>query len=235
MQDIVSKLQKLLSLSKRGTQHEAEVAMAKAQEMAVRYNLNLSTIQTTPEAKEEPMVKGDQISMGQRLPVPTRFVSWILESHFNVRIIYWGNRDTGRKVSFIGTNKDVQMANYLFGYLNNVFMELWRAYQKESGCPTSSRNSYLEGLYDSFNQKLRDSKKETEQQFFTTRSDAQQAQQNYSLMLVSHKERLNKSLHDFYPNLRKGSGWSYLNRGDYGAYARGQKDGDKISYSLPIQ
>lgn len=208
---LVEKIRKLLALSSNlnDSKEQAELAMKKAVELATQSGINLATIQVFENKKsEDPIIKGEEISLGKRKSVCQKYIAWLLQNHFHVKVIYEGGRYTGNSLILIGLKKDIEVATYIQGYLNQEFMRLWHQYRKANpAVQTSQRNSYLWGLYEGLTTKLKNQESETESETFSTMESNQgvetttKIKECYAVTKVSHKKRLEKSLEDFYPRL----------------------------------
>ncbi len=243
---LVDKIRKLLCLSANNpSREEAELALQKAQKIALEWEIDLATIDAfAPKKSEEPILKQEMDSFGlkKRLPISDKFVVYILMNHFKVRIIYSGGRYSGRQITFIGKKTDLEIANYLYGFLNRTFMELWKNYyyQNEKDIRLEERSSYFYGLYQGLNDKLEVSKKQTEedkfQSIFQERGNefSRSVQNQYALMVVSDKERLQNKVEEYYPNLRKTTR-SWDNTGiSKNAVSDGREHGKNISINRAV-
>ena len=235
-QNIINRIQKLLNLSKDGrggTAAEVESAMAMAQKLATQHNLDLATLDKGEAVPEEKYEKGT-VELGQRFTVTQRFVNNILQGHFNVKVILSGSRYGGRRIHLIGKTSDIKVGEYVLNYLNSEFMRLWRATAKTHDLPAKDRNSYIYGLYQGLDGKLTREKRETESNHFANlgeRADA--AKQNYSLVLVTDKEKLNAAVQQHFPKLGHAPASTARVR-NYDAVAMGTRDGGKISVNRPL-
>lgn len=202
-QEIVDKIRKLLNLGNRGgTQAEAELAMAKAQELAIVNNINLSAIkmnETVEQYEEKDIVSGIK-----RKSVCQKFITWILQRHFNVTVIYYGSR-----VVVVGKTSDCQIAEYIQSYLSREMMNLWTIYKKENNAPVSSRNSFIYGVYVGLNNKLEASKNAVEAARFAEIAEAQGQEEadkvkgSYQLAIVDSSKERENAVKKFCPRLRK--------------------------------
>lgn len=223
---LVDKIQKLLRLSESPNEHEAELALMKAKALAVENDIDLASINTKEESED--YIQND-ISFGKRNPVTTNHASRICINHFNVKIIYYGSRNWGKKVIFIGKTTDVKIAMFVFEFVLNKFMQLWHAYREVKQVSTKSRASYFQGLYDGLNQKLTQAKKQAEINKFETLdlTVKDEIKNNYSLMVISKEKELEKASYKFFPNQKKSQG-AKLNLNDYDAFSDGFQDGKSI-------
>lgn len=201
-QNIVDKIRKLLNLGNRGgTQAEAELAMAKAQELAILNNINLSAIKMNEEVEqyEEKYIKEG----GRRKSVTQKFVTWILQNHFNVTVIY-----RGANVIVIGKTSDCQIAEYVQGFLSREMMNLWAEYKRRTNAPVSARNSFIYGVYVGLNKKLVESKSKVENDKFKEIADlqgydeAEKIKGNYQLAVIDSSKERENAVKKFCPRLR---------------------------------
>lgn len=210
--NLVEKIKKLLRLAESSNHAgEMELAMQKAKALAVQYEIDLNTINLEGEKKVEPIEKGNPINIGRREPVAQKFVNWILQTHFNVRLVHFKSRQHGSQTTMIGRKSDLEIAEYLHGFLNKEFMRLWHNYRyNSSGVSTKDRNSFLYGIYKGLDSKLTDAQKNTETEVFnnmvttgTPEIKVNEVKQCYALAKVSLQENLRNKLEEFYPDLRK--------------------------------
>lgn len=224
---IVEKIRKLLALSTSGNQNESELALLKAKKFAAEHDIDLALIQIFEGKKsEKPIEKSEKLKLGNRKSITQRFVSWTLEKHFKVKIIYHGSRDMGFSIVFIGTKENIEIATYLNSYLNAEFMKLWQQYYKTSNCRLEERASYIEGLYYGLNDKLALENAQTESEKFSGHSE--ETKNQFALIVVNEKERLQKATEAFYPTLKKAA--TYTSRGYHSnALQSGKQAGANIS------
>jgi len=196
---ILAKLEKLVSLAGSGEEQEAKSAMETAIRIATENNIELSHLSHDARPKNE--MKKEEVGKGAaRLPVTHRFISDIIHKFFNVSIVTSGDRDSGRKIWYIGKNEDVEFAKFLSTYLENTFFRLWYAYYARNPHAKNARESYFLGLWQGLSAKLKETKQNIEQAISET------AKNSYSLMLVDNKKELENALTVFFPKLRHTKG-----------------------------
>ncbi len=231
---LIEKLRKLLSLGTSSNEHESALALEKARDLALKYDIELSSIRLTEPEKELNEIVRDDINLGQRKCVAQKFVSLILMKHFNVKLIYTGGRASGNFLVIIGNKTDVEIANYVNGFLNDEFMRLWHLYrQKNNSAITKDRMSYFNGLWNGLNQKLIESKKKSESNIFQELEFGTEARQSYALMKINQEEKIEKFAEKAFPNLRKGAGLK-INHNSNEAFIAGRQDGEKINLNKGI-
>ncbi len=126
---ILNRVHKLLALAQSSNEHEAQNAMTKAHEFLLRHNLSLLDVQ----AKLNYIYK--QIGeVGRRNPIKS-IISSIICKFFFVEAIWtfgyeqYKNRN-GQVLEIYGTPENVEMAEYVYVYLQNVSELLWAEYKK---------------------------------------------------------------------------------------------------------
>lgn len=239
-ENLINKIRGLLRMSKSDNENEADLAMRKAKALCVKYELDLASIEPDKTKNtEEPIVKGDYVELGKRMSVCQSAISNLLQSHFNVRVIYHGSRYFGQKIVFIGRKKDIEIATFLNSYLKDEFMRRWRRYY-ESNKPQvtlSHRGGYLWGLASGLGEKLSESQRETEsERFHEVNRDRghevmEQVKQTYALAVVNHKKKLADKVDEYYPKL--GSRRTTYVR-NYNSFSDGKSAGRTININRPL-
>lgn len=235
--DLVEKIRKLLALSRSDNEHEAALALQRAQEIAINNGISIAAVQARGDNAESYDEK--RVESGQRFAISQRFTTAILMNHFKVHIIYWGNRQHGRSITFLGKESDVEIAIYLQEYLNKAFMDIWRANQKKYGWPVKNRDAFLLGLYHGLNTKLtNEARKAEEAKFEEIRRQKDAAgydadlevnkiKNNYAIILKTDEVQLKKYVEDKHPELRKVQNRK-LNIWDSDVVEIGQQEGAKM-------
>lgn len=224
---IVDKLKKLLTLSKGASGAEAETALAMAMRLATKHEIDISSIQlANPEQKKEEMVKSD-VHCGARMSVAQKWISWILQDHFKVSLVYSGSRWSGRKLYFLGRKSDVEFAKYVQDFLNEHMLRSWQYYMKSHKVETRYRATYFSGFHRGLSQKLTEAKKAQETQSFAEISEPVRAaaQNNYSLIVVSEKQARKQFMTEVFGklgNVRRASCITYNNGANSAGFAAGQ-------------
>jgi hypothetical protein len=239
--EVVEKIRKLLRLATSNTPAEAELAMSKAKQFAIENDIDLAMVDAWNETeKDEPFTKSeDVISLGRRKSVTVKFVCWIVQNHFNVRVVYSGGRYGGTTLTLIGKKSDIEISTYVWNYLNQTFMECWHKYQKDKNAPCSDRASFFYGMYKGLDEKLANSRKETEDNRFAEvgrvlgADEQRRAENKYALVCTKKSEKLEEALYEFFPKLRKASSssnWSHSEN----AFTSGRAVGSSLSINRAI-
>lgn len=158
---VAERIARLLALAESSNVHEAEAAMAAAQRLLLKHNI---------EVREARTARG---YVWRHLGTPTgrtteaeRVLSLILGKHFFVEAIWvpvyrplLGKR--GSVLEICGTPENVEIAEYVHGYLVETAARLWREHKAEQGIWSDrDRRTFLAGVMSGMSEKLsREAKK----------------------------------------------------------------------------
>lgn len=151
---ILDKVHKLLALAQSPNEHEAQNAMAKAHEFLLKHNLSLLDVQT-----EWNYIYKQIGEVGRRNPVKS-IISSIISKFFFVEAIWTFGYDqhenrSGQVLEIYGTPENVEMAEYIYDYLQNIPEFLWAEYKRrEKISGNRHRRTFIYGLLDGFYNKL---------------------------------------------------------------------------------
>jgi hypothetical protein len=152
---IVERIARLLALAESPNQHEAEAAMAAAQRLMLKHNLEVAR---SPDAREYRNVHLGKPS--GRVAEHERVVAMILGMHFFVEGIWIpvyrpleGKR--GSVLEICGSPSNLAIAEYVHGFLHETAERLWRDHRKARGIRTNrDRRTFLAGVMVGFADKL---------------------------------------------------------------------------------
>lgn len=238
---LVNKIRGLLRLTKSNNQHEAELAMQRAKALCVKYDLDLASIDPNKTKNtEEPIIKGDNVSLGKRMCVCQKWVSNLLQCHFNVKIIYFGNRRYGQHIVFVGRKRDIDIATYLNEFLNREFLELWRQYyvKNKPMVTLEHRGGYIAGLATGLGEKISESQKNTEEETFDQieyergNEGMEQVKNIYALAVINHRKKLSEKVDELFPRLRSIKVGSSPH--NWNSYNDGRAKGRTININRPL-
>lgn len=152
---ILDRIAKLLALAESPNLHEAQSAMNAAQRLMLKHNI-------------ESVASGGRNDYGFRhLGKPTgrveewaRVLAVILGDHFFVQAIWvpvWrpleGKR--GSVLEVCGTPENLEIAEYVYSFLQATAERLWKEYQRDSRISSNrDRRSYIAGVMSGFREKL---------------------------------------------------------------------------------
>ncbi len=121
---VLDKVHKLLALAQSPNEHEAQNAMTKAHEFLLKHNLSLLDMQTKWNYIHKQIGE-----VGRRNPIKT-IISAIITRFFFVEAIWTFGYDqhkdqSGQVLEIYGTPENVEMAEYVYDYLQNISEFLW--------------------------------------------------------------------------------------------------------------
>ncbi|GAX61791.1 hypothetical protein SCALIN_C27_0190 [Candidatus Scalindua japonica] len=151
---ILDKVHKLLALAQSPNEHEAQNAMTKAHEFLLKHNISLLDVQT-----EWNYIFKQIGEVGRRNPIKS-IISSIISKFFFVEAIWTFGYDqhkdrSGRVLEIYGTPENVEMAEYVYNYLQNISEFLWTEHKRrEKIGGNRHRRTFIYGLLDGFYNKL---------------------------------------------------------------------------------
>ena len=155
------KIGKLLSLATSPNEHEAHLAMEKARQLLLKYNLSLSDLSGLGEGKERYSLRqlGGCITRRQRYESE---IGLLLSQFFFVKVMWDLGYDPHRKrrgslLLIHGTPVNLDMAEYVYQFLNQLLPQLWRQHQQGTGdFANAPRLHYYWGVVRGFRDRLRE-------------------------------------------------------------------------------
>jgi hypothetical protein len=156
----LEKIARLLTLANSPNEHEAQAAMAAAQRLMLKYNLEECTRAEPRDYYFRHLGK----PTGRVYEAP-RILAVILSEHFFVETIWvpvWrpleGKR--GSVIEVCGTRANVEMADYAHDFLINTGDRLWREHKRAKAIVSNrDRRAFLAGVMAGFRDKLSSQKK----------------------------------------------------------------------------
>jgi hypothetical protein len=154
---MVERVARLLALAESPNRHEAEAAMAAAQKLMLKYNLDTSR---TPSDAARGYGFRHLGRPSGRTSEHERILAMILGKHFFVESIWIsvyraaeGKR--GSVLEICGTRANLEMAAYVHGFLLGTAERLWRDHKRVRRIPGDrERRVYLAGVMAGFAEKL---------------------------------------------------------------------------------
>ena len=161
---ILRRVQKLLALATSANRHEAEAAMAAANTLLLRYNLELP--QDAPRPGYEARRLGDSAAA---IPLDWKLVSAILGEFFFVECIwvttYNAPQDRHeRRLEVMGSPENLEMAAYVHDFLHAACRRLWDEARAALALPPARRREFIAGVLMGFRDKLRSERARNEEQ-----------------------------------------------------------------------
>ena len=227
--DILDKVRKLLRLADRSrgaTENEARVALAKAQELMTRHNIDSALLRMEREAaggKSGIDVTKGLYELPKSLNPADMLILSLLQSHFNVRVILMsGHRKT--PVDIIGAPEDVDFAIYVLSFLRETFFRCWNEFKRTTWNPDKA--SYYRGLRDGIHAELTAAKKRAEESY----GDGDR--QTYALAVVDQNAAITRYVDEHYGKLRNRT--QRRRRVDSASYFAGETKGRTIRINRPL-
>ena len=155
---VVERIARLLALAESPNQHEAEAAMAAAQRLMLKHNLDAAKATAGGAARDY-----GHVHLGAptgRVAEHERLVAMILGKHFFVEAIWIpvyrpleGKR--GSVLELCGRRANLAIAEYVHGFLHETADRLWRAHKADRGIRSDrERRTYLAGVMAGFADRL---------------------------------------------------------------------------------
>ena len=151
--DILRKVEKLLKLGEDQSSFEAQSAIAKANQLLVKYNLSL----TTPEDAIDFAM--DRVYQQKRSSGKLNAIYEILTMFYVAPVLNYGKDCVYMEVS--GRPENVEIAGYIANFLNVELDRLWSVARKENPKlkGITHKNSFMRGLAKAYCQKIRTTQK----------------------------------------------------------------------------
>ena len=207
---VIELIQKLLALSTSPNEHEAAAAMAKAQELLLKHNLDMASITAPTEEQAE------DLGMINEIVDFDKFESWqsvLLNSIARRNFVHLiriskGNR-TG-EYHILGRRANVKAVETMYNWVEPQIMRLIAA----SGYKRGEKTSYAMGIISTIGKKL-------DEQIGTY----QQNNPSSRALIVNVQKESDSWYKDQYPHTTSRS--LSINHG--GAYSQGRNDGHNVS------
>lgn len=152
---IAERIARLLALAESSNVHEAEAAMAAAQRLLLKHNIEVRRAHATHGYRWKHLGKPTG-----RTTEAERVLSLILGKHFFVEAIWVpvyraheGKR--GSVLEICGTPENLDIAEYVHGYLVETSHRLWQEHKASQGIKSDrDRRTFLAGVMTGMNDKL---------------------------------------------------------------------------------
>lgn len=234
--EALEKLKKLLRLSKSPNEHESALAMQRAQEIALRYAVDLASVSANDQKPSDRNIEQEKVS--KKATRYRKMIIWILQNHFSVKIVYDGG-SSARDIWYIGTKSDIEFAQWVYNFLDEEFPRLWKRYSVSTYVPDNERTTYFYGVYQGLNAKLDENKKKiVSERIAEIASEngvgaAQTTSNNYAIAVRDNKVAIDKAMKSFFPDLGKGVR-SRITLRSNGTHSAGMSAGRSINLNRPI-
>jgi hypothetical protein len=152
---MLDRIAKLLALAESANEHEARAAMAAAQRLMLKYNLEEVGEASAPGYGFRHLGRATG-----RVSEAERGLAGILSQHFFVDAIWVPvfrplDAMRGTVLEICGRTENLEMAEYVYSFLMHTSERLWRAHKKETGIRLNrDRRAYLAGVMAGFQAQL---------------------------------------------------------------------------------
>lgn len=227
---VIEKLRKVLALANgRGaTQGEIESAMARAKEIALKYDINLASV-TPAEAKAAGPTAAVKDSFGIGTAFERKFhppIYYVLRSVFDIRFVRCTSRQGSRtkidKLYIFGAPSDVAIAKEMFSWLEDLFPKAYRKLVNDGKIfeDASTAHGFYQGLSAGIIEVNAKAKAAVLQ-------EAKVDPNRYALVLHNKEQAVNALVHKEFPKLRDPRGGARNVSG--AAHQMGQERGRQIN------
>lgn len=230
--EIAEKIRKILNLTvERGaTQGEMEAAVGKAKEMAMRYGIDLASLNVGDGGpKQEWDVRNDD-SLKIRTQYEQPFHRWIfnvLQDVFGTRFILSRGQGKNRsnvifhKIWIIGETTDIVIVKALFPWLEQIY---WDTFYEGAKKGLFEKNAAgRNGCYAGLSRGIKEANKNTEAAF------TPEEQGKWAVVLVKKEDLIQRKMAADFPNLRNRQARSIDM--DSNAYSHGYERGKQVNLS----
>ena len=225
---ILEKVRKLLALAQSSNEHEASLAMQKANEFIEKHNLD----RLERERKSRYVHKTIDLRR-MRIENYHKDVCSILTDFFYTDIVLSSQYDAldnrvYRTIDLMGTAENVLIAEYVYHFLMDRLEHLWEDYRRKTGKPGRSKRSYWLGILKGFRENLERQEK--------SRHPAKQFDQGAALskssLVLAQDHGLSLFKRQRYPRLHyTREAIIYL---ETGAFQAGIKDGNELTLNRGV-
>jgi hypothetical protein len=217
---LLRRAEKLLALAGSDNEHEAHLAMQRAQDLFARHNL-----EALRQRRAAAMVSAIIRLRRRKIFAHEQLIASLLVEHFFVYVVTFNEFDARDCVAYkaidvMGAPENVAMAEYVFHFLQRAANELWaqHAARRDGG----HRTSFQRGVIDGFRQRLREAAAVST----AAAASGLTASSATALISVAHQQIVNTIGRERYPKTtRRGWGGGRL---DYGSYAAGEEHGRQL-------
>jgi hypothetical protein len=152
---VIRLVRKLLSLAGSSNENEAQAAMRKARRLLLEYNIDL--VRSDADRHFERRLLGE---VKGRHPAWELWVAMLLSDFFFVEVLWAHSYDPGRDrqgtvLEIYGTRTNLEMADYVYGFLHGLLPRLWDRYRAAQGLmDNKERMRFYAGVTQGFHEKL---------------------------------------------------------------------------------
>lgn len=166
---VLEKIQKLLSLANSSNANEAKIAADKASELLTKYNLSMQDIAGNRDYTHT------TFKFGPRRQYHRDLIYSLLQEFFFIQVVQ--SRRQGIRgflkgelaVLFVGEQHNVEIAKYVFEFLDRAFLEGWQKFKEKYEAEgykglTSHKKTYFSGFFSGVHENLKKTRYKAEQE-----------------------------------------------------------------------
>jgi hypothetical protein len=236
-QNLIEKLKKLLNMAKGGTGNEADIALQKAQQIAAENDVDLAVVAISEEKEAPVEMVEDEVQHGKRLPIFSRYAHWILNKHFNVKILLSGSRWSGRSVLILGNKPDVEFAKFVKSFIEEDMQRRWDYYRKTNNVELRLKHTWANGCFRGLDTKLTTAKETAKNEKISSMPEPIRAtvENKYALVVKTRQNQIEDFMKRRYPRTSNRSCANHTDwrRGD--VHSDGFSTGLSMNISRPIE
>ncbi|OGR02405.1 MAG: hypothetical protein A2511_09495 [Deltaproteobacteria bacterium RIFOXYD12_FULL_50_9] len=151
---MLARVEKLFALAQSANEHEAALAMQKANAILRRYNLEQLHRHAATDYDYLIINPGSK-----RIAAHQRLIAAILKDFFYVNVVIARqfeaqSGETLRVIELTGAKENLAVAEYVYHFLVGRLEYLWREYRKRTRAAGKEKNSYWLGVLNGFREKL---------------------------------------------------------------------------------
>ncbi len=234
-QNLIRRIEKLLSLAQSNNENEAMAAMEKVFQIYEQYNIERIEDKINLKANLKIDSSNSIICLvinlkKKKIETYQNYIFDILKRFYFVKVIYSHTYDPFtfsylKSVEIFGAKENVKMAEYVFYFLENKIQDLWLIYKKNNKVPTKFKRSYMVGVLSGFISKLDIIKKQS--------NINSSFKPNRSQLLIQSESEIDLFIKNIYPSLALKK---VTHSGMYGdAFQSGQSEGKNIIINKGIE
>lgn len=156
--DIVEKIKKLLRLARSSNPHEAQLAMERAMQLAREHEIAIEGLNPDDAAREKTVTHRDS-EEHVRISYDKEYAVRICCRFFHVEAVWVkiiirrdGWPQLGTKITFVGRRSDLEIALYVYHFLQHNFSFCWRKHRGRF----RNRRAFVDGMFHGIYSRLRE-------------------------------------------------------------------------------
>lgn len=234
MNDIISRIRKILAKTEQAgcTEAEAATAMATASRLMAEHNLSMSEVETTDSTAAEPWAEEDGHEF-RKWTLECSLASGIVKRYFMVEGFItdrWTGSHNVKVYRFFGKQSNVETARWAFASLLEAFDRLFQEHRRRTRCPGRDRRAFVAGVAKGFGDKMAEERETLvdERDVVTGKSGGT------ALALRSIEQETQAQLKQKYGKMGTYGGGFAPTRDSGGARNAGYAAGRKLNLARPI-